>query len=174
MELKVKSIIAVIPTEFTGNDGKLVKYDKTRFMAEDDAAVYETGSKISVGDALTGEVTKEYQGIKTFKKAQKAFGGGGKSYDSPERQASIEFQSARKDAIAYVSAKMGLLVQFMEADKAKAFINKEFTGEHVMRVTDFFLGKLDTPEKTEAAIKETFDTVDVNADGDTQLEQAGL
>lgn len=84
------------------------------------------------GDKLFGHFEDTPYG-KRFKKARQGFGG---FKDNPQRQSSIEWQSARRDAIDYCIAKSRLLFDLKKNNEAE----EELSGKHIFEVAFYFKG----------------------------------
>ena len=148
---------------FQGQSGEIYKY-ATMFEGEDESAEVNQIPKTpapKAGDKLTGHIEESKWG-KKFVKAK--VGGGGGFKDNPERQSSIEWQSARRDAVDYCIAKSRLLFDLKKVKEAE----KELSGKHIFQVALYFKGietgatqlerkKTELPEKQIDAIDDRND-----------------
>lgn len=140
MQVKVKQVL-----ESSSKVSKANKpYTVTTFLGEDDVLYKDVFGKFEVGQQVEGEWEDGEYG-KKFKVARPA--AGGRSFGkSPEERASIEWQSARRDALDYIVAKANLLLQLGKPKEAE----KELSGAHWLEVTiyakKFSEGNLPVPD----------------------------
>jgi hypothetical protein len=132
----MKVLSAMKTGEFNGKYGRLFKY-AVQFEGQDEAV--ELNQKPDspapkAGDILEGTIETTQYG-RRFKRAQSGgFGGGFKA--DPERQKSIEWQSARRDALDYCIAKARLLFDLKKTKEAE----EELSGKHIFEVALYFKG----------------------------------
>ena len=118
------------PSEYKGDKGTVYYYQISGIVDGDlqicplKPGVMDQSKAPKVGDKIEGEL-KDGKFGPEFHKEKKPFTGG---FDNPERNAAIEFQSARRDAIALLAAR----AQFMTKEKALEFL----TIEHILTTAE--------------------------------------
>jgi hypothetical protein len=131
--MKIQSIMRT--GEFTGKFGVLHKY-MVMFEGQPDAVemnIKPTSPVPQIGEELDGTIETTSYG-KKFKRTQSGGFQGGSS--NPERQSSIEWQSARRDAVDYCIAKSRLLFDLKKMKEAE----EELSGKHIFQVAFYFKG----------------------------------
>lgn len=134
--MNYKIVTAMKTGEFEGKYGKLYKY-AVQFEGKDEAVEMnqKPGSPApKAGDELEGTIESTQYG-KRFKRTQTGGNQGGYR-DNPERQSSIEWQSARRDAVDYCIAKSRLLFDLKKTKEAE----EELSGKHIFEVALYFKG----------------------------------
>ena len=127
-----KIISAMKTGEFQSKFGTMVKY-AVQFEGEDDAVeiVQKPTSPVPSGE-VSGTIETTQYGRKFKRDASGGFQGG----NNPQRQSSIEWQSARRDAVDYCIAKSRLLLDLGKKKDAE----EELSGKHIFEVALYFKG----------------------------------
>lgn len=130
-----KVISAMKTGEFDGKYGKLYKY-AVQFEGENEAVEMNQKPDSPApksGDVFEGTIETTRYGRKFRKEASGGFQG---QKNDPQRQASIEWQSARRDAVDYCIAKSRLLFDLGKKKEAE----EELSGKHIFQVAFYFKG----------------------------------
>lgn len=128
-----KVISAIKTGSFTSKSGEMYKY-AVQLEGETDAVelVQKPTSPIPSGE-ISGSIEDTQYGRKFRKEASGGFQG---QRNDPQRQASIEWQSARRDAVDYCIAKSRLLFDLGKKKEAE----EELSGKHIFQVAFYFKG----------------------------------
>jgi len=158
MKYKIESILPL--GSIQGNYGKLNKY-AVKFVGQKNSAemLMKPDSKVPVvGDSLEGDFISDSKWGLKFKRALS--GGFQGQRNDPERQSSIEWQSARRDAVDYCIAKSRLLFDLKKIKEAE----EELSGKHIFEVALYFKG-------IETGATQLKDKKEVPVETDQQSEQ---
>lgn len=169
MRVKIKEVLEV--ADKTSKASK--PYKLTTFKGEDDKLYRDVYGELQIGQELEGEWKTDQYGTK-FEVARS--GGGGGSRNDPQRQSSIEWQSARRDAVDYCIAKSRLLFDLKKTKEAE----EELSGKHIFQVALYFKGietgatqlKNKKEELPEKQIDEPEDRNDDSAKDDMKDEES--
>lgn len=145
---------------FQGKFGETYKYG-VLFDGEIDAVEVNQKPETpapKAGDKLSGTIEVTQYGRRFKKESTGTFG----AKSDPVRQESIEWQSARRDAVDYCIAKSRLLFDLGKKKEAE----EELTGKHIFEVTYYFKGvdKVKEPVKNEVVSAKQEEMEDRNDD----------
>lgn len=121
--------------EFESKFGTMVKYTIEADGESGELSQKPTTPPPKAGDKIFGHFEDTAYG-KRFKKASQGNMGGFRGQENPQRQISIEWQSARRDAVDYCIAKSTLLFNLKKIKEAE----EELSGKHIFEVALYFKG----------------------------------